>query len=124
MLNRDNLAAFLRTRLADESPPPVAGSTQVQELGVIETPIALTNTLSVGAAFAGLVRHALAARVPDRNLRGARQRRIRHRIFRRPADCACSGRSSARCHAARGRPADQLRRLIDRAARVSREPRP
>lgn len=37
-----------------------AGSTQVQELGVIETPIALTNTLSVGAAFEGLVRHALA----------------------------------------------------------------
>lgn len=38
-----------------------AGSTQVQELGVIETPIALTNTLSVGAAFEGLVRHALEA---------------------------------------------------------------
>jgi D-aminopeptidase len=35
------------------------GVTQVQELGVIETPIALTNTLSVGAAFEGLVRHAL-----------------------------------------------------------------
>jgi D-aminopeptidase len=37
-----------------------AGSTQVQELGVIETPIALTSTLCVGAAFEGLVRHALA----------------------------------------------------------------
>ena len=37
-----------------------AGSTQVQELGSIETPIALTNTLSIGAAFEGLVRHALA----------------------------------------------------------------
>ena len=37
-----------------------AGSTQVQELGNIETPIALTSTLSIGAAFEGLVRHALA----------------------------------------------------------------
>ncbi len=37
------------------------GATQVQELGVLETPIALTNTLSVGAAFEGLVLHALAA---------------------------------------------------------------
>jgi D-aminopeptidase len=33
----------------------LAGSTQVQELGTIETPIALTNTLSVGAAIEGLV---------------------------------------------------------------------
>ena len=41
-----------------------AGSTQVQELGNIETPIALTNTLSIGAAFEGLVRHALAVN-PD-----------------------------------------------------------
>jgi len=41
-----------------------AGSTQVQELGSIETPIALTNTLSIGAAFEGLVRHALAVN-PD-----------------------------------------------------------
>ena len=35
------------------------GFTQVQELGVLETPIVLTNTLSVGAAFDGLVEHAL-----------------------------------------------------------------
>lgn len=34
----------------------LAGSTQVDELGTIETPIALTNTLSVGAAIEGLVR--------------------------------------------------------------------
>lgn len=40
------------------------GSTQVTELGVLETPVALTNTLSVGAAFEGLVRHALAGN-PD-----------------------------------------------------------
>ena len=34
----------------------LAGSTQVDELGTIETPIVLTNTLSVGAAIEGLVR--------------------------------------------------------------------
>jgi D-aminopeptidase len=39
----------------------VAGVTQLQELGVLETPVALTNTLSVGSAFEGLVLHALAA---------------------------------------------------------------
>jgi D-aminopeptidase len=33
----------------------LAGSTQVDELGTIETPIALTSTLSVGAAIEGLV---------------------------------------------------------------------
>jgi len=37
----------------------LAGSTQVDELGTIETPIALTNTLSVGAAMDGLVRWTL-----------------------------------------------------------------
>jgi D-aminopeptidase len=37
----------------------MTGTTQVEELGVIETAIALTNTLSVGAAFDGLVEHAL-----------------------------------------------------------------
>ena len=34
----------------------LAGSTQVDELGTIETPIALTNTLSVGAVMEGVVR--------------------------------------------------------------------
>ena len=34
----------------------LAGSTQVDELGTIETPIALTNTLSVGAVVEGLVK--------------------------------------------------------------------
>jgi D-aminopeptidase len=33
----------------------LAGSTQVEELGTIETPIVLTNTLSVGAAIEGTV---------------------------------------------------------------------
>lgn len=37
----------------------LAGSTQVDELGTIETPIALTNTLGVGAAMEGLVRWTL-----------------------------------------------------------------
>jgi D-aminopeptidase len=36
------------------------GWAQVGELGVVETPIVLTNTLSVGEAFTGVVRHALA----------------------------------------------------------------
>ena len=38
----------------------LAGSTQVQELGTIETPIILTNTLSVGAALDGLARWTVA----------------------------------------------------------------
>jgi D-aminopeptidase len=38
----------------------LAGSTQVDELGTIETPIALTNTLSVAAGVEGLVRWTLA----------------------------------------------------------------
>ena len=35
------------------------GTTQVDELGIVETPIVLTNTLSVGAAYTGVVRQAL-----------------------------------------------------------------
>jgi len=38
----------------------LAGSTQVDELGTIETPIALTNTLSVGAVVEGLITWTLA----------------------------------------------------------------
>lgn len=38
----------------------LAGSTQVQELGNIETPIVLTNTLSVSAGMEGVIRHTLA----------------------------------------------------------------
>src|SRR4051794_11973943 len=40
----------------------LAGSTQVQELGTIETPIVLTNTLAVGTAVGAVVQHALAGR--------------------------------------------------------------
>ena len=36
-----------------------AGVTQIEELGVMETPIALTNTLSVPAAIEGLIEHSL-----------------------------------------------------------------
>lgn len=36
-----------------------AGLLQVEEMGVLETPILLTNTLSVGAAYEALVRHML-----------------------------------------------------------------
>lgn len=38
----------------------LAGSTQVEELGTIETPIVLTNTLSVGVALDAIVRWTLA----------------------------------------------------------------
>ncbi len=38
----------------------LAGYTQVEELGTIETPIALTNTLNVATAVQALVKHALA----------------------------------------------------------------
>jgi D-aminopeptidase len=37
----------------------MAGSTQIEELGTIETPIVLTNTLSVSAGIEGLLRHTL-----------------------------------------------------------------
>jgi D-aminopeptidase len=37
----------------------LAGSTQVQELGNLETPIVLTNTLSVAAGIDGLIAHTL-----------------------------------------------------------------
>ncbi len=41
-----------------------AGLVQVEELGTIETPVLLTNTLSVGTCCTALVRHAVA-RNPD-----------------------------------------------------------
>jgi D-aminopeptidase len=40
----------------------LAGSTQVEELGTIETPVVLTNTLSVGTAVDAVVRWTLAQR--------------------------------------------------------------
>src|SRR5690606_7673756 len=38
----------------------LAGSTQIEELGELETPIALTNTLAVGVVLDALVAHVLA----------------------------------------------------------------
>lgn len=38
----------------------MAGSTQIQELGTLETPIVLTNTLNVGTGVEALVRYTLA----------------------------------------------------------------
>ncbi|HUI55134.1 MAG TPA: P1 family peptidase [Bryobacteraceae bacterium] len=38
----------------------LAGSTQVEELGTIETPIVLTNTLNVGTAMEGAIAYTLA----------------------------------------------------------------
>jgi D-aminopeptidase len=38
----------------------LAGSAQVDELGAIETPIVLTNTLSVGAALEGAIQYTLS----------------------------------------------------------------
>lgn len=37
----------------------IAGTTQIQELGTLETPIALTNTLNVGTGVEALVRYTL-----------------------------------------------------------------
>jgi D-aminopeptidase len=44
----------------------LAGSTQVAELGTIETPIVLTNTLSVGTAVEAVVRYTLAQQGNER----------------------------------------------------------
>jgi D-aminopeptidase len=38
----------------------LAGSTQVEELGTIETPIVLTNTLNVGTAMEGVIAYTLS----------------------------------------------------------------
>ncbi len=53
----------------------LAGSTQVDELGTIETPIVLTNTLAVGAAVEGVVRWTLAQRRQRQRPLGERARR-------------------------------------------------
>jgi D-aminopeptidase len=44
----------------------LAGSTQVNELGTIESPIVLTNTLAVGAAVDAVVRYTLAQQGNER----------------------------------------------------------
>jgi len=55
-LFREKVAAAVHVINAFGKP---IGTTQIVELGVLETPIVLTNTLGMGAAFDGLVEHAL-----------------------------------------------------------------
>ena len=50
----------------------LAGSTQVNELGTIETPIVLTNTLSVGTAMDAIVRDTLRSRATRTSARSMR----------------------------------------------------
>ena len=75
----------------------LAGSTQVDELGTIETPIALTNTLSVGAVMEGVVRWTLDQAGQRRRALGqcARRRNQRRRPQRhsRPARPPAARRS-------------------------------
>ena len=71
----------------------LAGSTQVEELGTIETPIVLTNTLSVGAALDGVV--ALDARAAGQRERALGQRRssARPTTARSTTSAACTSRA-------------------------------
>ena len=85
----------------------LAGSTQVEELGTIETPIVLTNTLSVGAALDG--RRAVDGRAAGQRERalGQRPRRRNQRRQRSTTSAAFTSppstsrrRSPARRHGA------------------------
>ena len=60
----------------------LAGSTQVHELGTIETPIVLTNTLAVGPAIEGVVAWTLAQ--PGERTRALGQRDRGRNERRRP----------------------------------------
>src|SRR5213079_2953869 len=62
----------------------LAGSTQVAELGTIETPIVLTNTLSVGIAIDAVVRYTIGQRGRRRNQRRQPQRHPRTACLARP----------------------------------------
>ena len=57
----------------------LAGSTQVNELGTIETPIVLTNTLAVGIAIDAVVRYTLAQGGQRTGAVGQRARRRNQR---------------------------------------------
>ena len=75
----------------------LAGSTQVDELGTIETPIALTNTLSVGAAVEGLVRvDDRSGRQRERAIGQRAGRRDQRRRPQRHSRPACASRARAR----------------------------
>ena len=72
----------------------LAGSTQVDELGTIETPIVLTNTLSVGTALEAVVRwtHRSAGQraTCDRSTRSS----ARRTTARSTTSAACTSRAS------------------------------
>ena len=81
----------------------LAGSTQVDELGTIETPIALTNTLAVGAAIEGAGAWTLAQAGNDEvrsrqraRWRDQRRRAQRHSRPARPAEHVLSAIAAAR----------------------------
>ena len=71
----------------------LAGSTQVEELGTIETPIVLTNTLGVGAAVEGVVQWTLAQAGQRRRALGQRagRRDQRRRPERHPRPARAAG---------------------------------
>ncbi len=83
----------------------LAGSTQVDELGTIETPIVLTNTLAVGAALEGIVSwtltrpgnevvrsvNALVGETNDGGLNDIRGGHVRPEHVRRAIDGATGG---------------------------------
>ncbi len=77
-----------------------AGLTQLAELGTIESPILLTNTLAVGAVWEGGLRHLLDQN-PGRGPRPRHRERDRGRVLRRlavgrPRSRGAAGRTPSR----------------------------
>jgi D-aminopeptidase len=119
----------------------LAGSTQVRELGTIETPIVLTNTLSVGTAVAATVAwtlgqpgneqvrsvNAVVGETNDGGLNDIRQPHVTAAhvegnagvwLERRDRDCvAASARPVRRLHARHPRPDELWRRAHDGRSR-------
>ena len=112
----------------------LAGSTQVDELGTIETPIALTNTLSVGAVMDGLVRwtldqpgndsvrsvNALVGETNDGGLNDIRGQHVRPQHVLDAVKSATHGTGRRRAVSA---PALERRRSAGRAASAPRRAR-
>ena len=108
----------------------LAGSTQVQELGTIESPIVLTNTLGVGVAVDAVVRWTLAqpgnenvrsvnALVGETNDGGLNDIRGLH-VTREHVASAITRRETARSRKARSAPARARSRSDGRAASARR----
>ena len=74
------------------------GISAVREWGLIETPILLTNSQSVGAVYDATVRWMMDARAAGRRRgrRHAGRRRVRRRVPQRPARHARAARSTSR----------------------------